>query len=139
MLNFFGDSSNDLELVQQFYTVSNAVFESDNGETSSPYYKLLEPTRHTGWGVELNPLSCNLVITHRFVGSDDYMPITPEEKIIEVDYDDKFVVIKIESTTESKFEYTILMDCTSQHFSIVPFLNNIMNTMFESMKVEIEK
>ena len=31
------------------------------------------------------------------------------------------------------------MDCTSQHFSIVPFLNSIMNTMFESMKAEIKK
>ncbi|CAA9336781.1 hypothetical protein AVDCRST_MAG94-2149, partial [uncultured Leptolyngbya sp.] len=43
-----------------------------------------------------------------------------------------------ESTTESKFKYTLLMDCTSQHFSIVPFLASIVNTMFESMKDEIE-
>ena len=49
------------------------------------------------------------------------------------------MVIKIESTTESKFKYTVVLDCTSQHFSIVPFLNNIENTMFESMKEEIEK
>jgi hypothetical protein len=135
----FSEPCSDLELVQQFYTVSKVVIENDDGETSSPNYELLEPIKHTGWGVELVPLSSILVVTHRFVGSDEYMPITPEEKIIEVDHKDKYMVIKIESTTESKFKYTVVMDCTSQHFSIVPFLNSIEKTMFESMKDEIKK
>ena len=90
----YSEPYSNLELIQQFYKVSKVVIKNDDGETSSSYYELLEPIKHTGWGEELVPLSSNLVVTHRFDGSDEYMQITPEKKIVEVDHDDKYVVIK---------------------------------------------
>lgn len=131
----------EFELVLHFYEVSDVVIECNDGDTNAGtlYYELPKPTKHTKWGVELVPSSYSLVVAHRSEGSKEYLPITLEEKIVGVDHEGKFVVIQIQSTTESKFEYTILLDCTSQHFSIVPFLINIHNTLFESMKKDIEK
>ena len=135
------EACNELELVSQFYKVSEVAIDSDDGDmdAGSAFYELLEPTKHTGWGVELVPSSSSLVVTHRFEGSEEYLPITPEEKIVGVDHEGKYVAIRIQSTLESRFKYTVLMDCTSQHFSIVPFLISIHNTLFEPMKKDIEK
>ncbi len=119
--------------------MSEVVIENDDVDDSSPYFELLEPEKHTGWGVEIVPTSSSLVVSHRFVDSDEFWPITPEEKIVGVDHEDKYLVIKIQSTTGSEFKYSVLLDCTCQHFSIVPFLNSINNTLFEAMKADIEK
>ena len=78
-------------------------------------------------------------MTHRFAGSNEYMPITPDEKIVGVDHEGKHVALRIQSTVESGFKYTVLMDCTSQPFFIVPFLGRIQDSLFESMKKDIAK
>lgn len=121
--------------------MSDFEIESDDGDENSKttYFELLEPVRHTGWGVQHVPSSSHLVIAHRWTGSHLYSPLTPEERIVDVDHHEKYLVVKIESTTENKFKYRVLIDCTSHAFSIEPFVNSIVNTLFESMKQETEK
>ena len=105
----------ELELVLHFYKPSEVTIECDDGdvEAGSAYYELLEPTKHTGWGVELIPSSSSLVVTHRFAGSNEYMSISPDEKIVGVDHEGKHVALKIQSTVESGFKYIVLMDYSS--------------------------
>ena len=43
-------------------------------------------------------------------------------------------MLKIEFTSNSKLQYTVILDCTSQHFTIEQFLTSIGNTEFDSMK-----
>ena len=45
----------------------------------------------------------------------------------------------MESTTESKFQYSVALGCTSQHFTIEPFLTSIENTDFKPMKDRIRE
>ena len=67
------------------------------------------------------------------------MPITSDEKIVGVDHEGKYVVLRIQSTTEFGFKYIVLMDYTNQPFSIVPFLESIQDSLFELMAKDIEK
>lgn len=129
-----------MEVVTQFYKYSDVVIDSDDGsvDDTQVLFELLDPERHTGWGVELVPLSPHLVLTHRWIGDHRFLPINPEEKIVSVDHEEKYVVVAIESTSIPVYSYTVLMDCTSHPFTIEPFVNSVENTLFESMKKEIE-
>ena len=84
-------------------------------------------------------MSSNLVISYLFEGAEDFLPLSVDEKIIAVDFDGKFIMFKIEFTTESKLQYSVVIDCISQHFTIDRFLRNIVNTGMELMTKDIER
>lgn len=89
--------------------------------------------------MELIPLVSQLVLMHRWAGEDRFLPITPKERIVGVDHEDKYLVVKIESTTTHAYAYTVVMDCTSHPFTIEPFLFSVENTLFKAMKKDIEQ
>ena len=84
-------------------------------------------------------MSSNLVISHLFEGAKDFLPLFVDERIIGIDFDTKYILFKIEFTTESKLQYSVIIDCISQHFTIDRFLRSIVNTGMEPMKTDIEK
>ena len=84
-------------------------------------------------------MSSNLVISHLFEGAEDFLPLSVDERIIGIGIDTKYILFKIEFTTESKLQYSVVIDCLSQHFTIDRFLKSIENTGMEPMKTDIEK
>ena len=82
-------------------------------------------------------MSSNLVILHLFEGAEDFLSLSVDQKIIVVDFDGKFIMFKIEFTTESKLQYSVVIDCISQHFTIDGFLRSIVNTEMEPMTKDI--
>ena len=137
---FYRDQCSDLELIQQYYKESALVIDSSEGEDSAAtLYELREPEKHSRWSVEIAPMSSNLVLSHLFEGAEDFLPLSVDEKIIGIDFDTKYILFKIEFTTESKLQYSVVIDCLSQHFTIDRFLKSIENTGMEPMKTDIEK
>ena len=78
-----------------------------------PIVRVAGTYENIGWGIQIVPTTSNLVVVRRFEGSELFLPITPTTKIIGVDHNNKYVVIKVDCNTGSKLQYTVLLDCTS--------------------------
>ena len=83
------------------------------------------------------PTTSNLVVVHCFDNNDGYFHVNAKEKIILVDFQEKYIGVKIETPT--KLKYNLLMDCTIQPFSITPFLENVENTRFDALKKDVKQ
>jgi hypothetical protein len=95
--------------------------------------------RHEGWSLQNVPTTNSLALAHKWVGEENYLAPALLDTVLDVDHQDKWIVLKCQSYTAEKFIYSILMDSTSQFFSLAPLLTSLENTIFMPMIKDLEE
>ena len=118
----FSEFEEHIALLERFYAPSNVTIELDDGDdtTKGPYYEILEPVRHEGWSLQNVPTTNSLALAHKWIGEDNFIAPALLDPVLDVDHQHKWVVLKCQAHTAQKFIYSVLMDSTSQFFSLTP-------------------
>ena len=106
-----------------------------NGE----YWKVKDPDRLDSWSIALVPMTDNVNFVMKFDAGPHALPISVDERIKEVAYyKGNILHIHCKTIEAESYAFTIVVNNTMSPFSIIPFLESLQSSAYETLIKEVE-
>lgn len=103
------------------------------------FWEPLEPELLEQWSIGLVPMTEYVHFVHMFKNSPDFICLSADKKIKDVQYTDGRVHISCKITTEPYYMYTICLDYSKSKFNLQYFLRTLQNSSYEQLLKSLEE
>ena len=85
------------------------------------------------------PSTNGLALAHKWANEPNFIAPVILDPVIDVDHQDKWLILKCESHTSPKFSYSVLLDTTSVFFYLGPLQTSLEGTIFSALLKDLEE
>ena len=117
----------------------NLSDDEGNDTTNGEYWEVKDPNRLESWSIALVPMTDNVNFVMKFHAGPHALPISAEERIQEVAYyKGNILHIHCETIDVEPYSFTVIVNNTMSPFSVVPFLESLQGSPYETLIKEVE-
>ena len=124
---------------QEPININEDVEEIGDDNLFGERWEVREPDHLQEWSIGLIPMTDKLHFLHKFKNAPDFLPISHEEQIIDVDVEDGVLLISCATTTDVPYQFTLMIDPKKSRFSISQFLRSLQNSNYERVMKVVEE